>query len=47
VVSVLEELARVRGESTAELARATSANAAELFALGPPGSSPASSPSVP
>ncbi len=33
LVPVLEELARVRGESAAELARATSANAARLFAL--------------
>jgi len=46
VVSVLEELARVRGESVAELAHATSVNAASLFGLphpGAPGSSPAPS----
>lgn len=47
VVAVLEELARVRAEDTAELARTTSMNAAHLFSLGPPGSSPASSPSSP
>ena len=34
VVAVLEELARTRGASAPELARATSANAARLFALG-------------
>ena len=33
VVRVLEELARVRGASVADLARATSASATELFAL--------------
>jgi TatD DNase family protein len=33
VTSVLEELARVRGESFAELAQATSANASSLFRL--------------
>lgn len=35
VVAVLEELARVRGVSVAELAQATSANAARLFGLPP------------
>jgi TatD DNase family protein len=36
VVRVIEELARVRGESVTELAEATSANAARLFGLAGP-----------
>jgi TatD DNase family protein len=36
VLSVLAELARVRGEDPRELGRATSANAAQLFGLEPP-----------
>ena len=36
IVRVLEELARVRGSNVAELAAATSANAARLFALPAP-----------
>jgi len=50
VVVVLQELARVRGESTEELERVTSANAADLFGLpsaGHAGLQPGSASSAP